>query len=91
MAHPLLNRDEIARRGQELYEGRIRREVETEENIGKIVSIDVSTGAYEVDETGIGGVERLRAVRPDAPLYGIRVGYDAVCAPGGTLTRTDDR
>ncbi len=36
----LLSREEVAQRAEQLYESRIRQEVEVEENIGKIVIID---------------------------------------------------
>ena len=42
-----INEEEIERRGQEIYESRLRSLLETEENIGKIVSIDVESGDYE--------------------------------------------
>ncbi len=42
------NGEEIGRRGQEIYESRLRALLETEENIGKIVSIDIDSGDYEI-------------------------------------------
>jgi hypothetical protein len=39
--HPRFSDEEITRRGQELYEQKIRALVETEENIGKLVSINI--------------------------------------------------
>jgi hypothetical protein len=50
MPSSLLSRDEIAKLGQELYERHIRSQVEVAENIGKIVSIDIETGEYEVGD-----------------------------------------
>jgi hypothetical protein len=41
---------EIARRGQIFYESAIRSKVETPDNIGKIISIDIETGNYEIDD-----------------------------------------
>jgi hypothetical protein len=35
------------------YEGGIRQKVERERNIGKIVIIDIETGDYEVNESGL--------------------------------------
>jgi hypothetical protein len=81
--------EEIARRGRELYEKQIRHQVETEENIGKIVSIDVETGDHEVvDDVGITSSQRLRARHPGAQIWAERIGFDAAYALGGTLTRT---
>lgn len=88
MIHPRLSDDEIGRRGQELYESIIRERVETEANIGKIVSIDVETGEYAVADDPLSASASLRAKHPDAAIFGVRIGYDAVYAVGGSLTRT---
>ena len=50
MPHPRYRSVEITGRGNELYEQRIRRLVETQENHGKIVSIDIETGDYEIGD-----------------------------------------
>ena len=49
----LLSSEEVAKRAYQIYEGGIRQKVEIEENIGKMVIINVETGDYEVDKTGI--------------------------------------
>jgi hypothetical protein len=85
---PDLSREEIALRGQELYQKRIRPRVETEENVGKIISIDIHSGDYEIDDDPVKTADRLRARHPGAVLWTERIGYDAVYAIGGTLTRT---
>jgi hypothetical protein len=88
MSHPRLSGDEVARRGKELYEHRIRDKVETEENIGKIISIDVETGDYEIDDDLLTTTDRLLARNADAELWTERIGYDAVYAFGSSLIRT---
>lgn len=88
MGHPRLSREEIARRGQELYDKSIRAQVETEENIGKVISIDIETGDYAIDNDPVKAARRLLAKSPGAALWTERIGYDAVYALGGTLTRT---
>jgi hypothetical protein len=50
MSHSRFSPEEVARRGKELYAKIIRAQVETAENIGKIVSIDIETGEYAVGE-----------------------------------------
>lgn len=72
--------DDIGRRGQQIYEEKLRPLVETEENIGKIISIDVETGDYEIDNDLIKAGDRLLARHPGASLHGARIGYDAVYA-----------
>jgi hypothetical protein len=66
----------------------LRHQVETDENIGKQIIIDVETGDYEIDDDGLAASLRLLAKRPDAPLYGVRVGYEAAYSLGGGLRRT---
>jgi len=88
MANADLNREEIGVRGKQLYEQTIRSQVETPENIGKMVVVDVETGEYGVDATGLETSRRLHSKRPDAQLYGIRIGYDVADAIGGVMERT---
>jgi hypothetical protein len=89
MGYPPFSSDEIARRGKKLYQEPLRDKIETEENIGKIVSIDIESGDYEIDADLLQAASRLRARHPDAALWGERIGYDAVYALGaGILTRT---
>ena len=82
-----ISNDEIGVRGQEIYEQRLRPVVETEENIGKIISIDVVTGDFEIADDLLSAGRRLQVRRPDALMYGKRIGYNAVYAVGGTLVR----
>ncbi len=65
-----LSSEEVAKRAHLLYDTEIRRKVEIEENIGKMVIIDIETGEYEVDETGIGAAHKLYAKHPFARLFG---------------------
>jgi hypothetical protein len=88
MSHQRFSGDEISQRGEALYEQSLRAKVETEENIGKIISIDVETGDYEIDTDVIQAAERLLLRHPQAASWTKRIGYNAVYAVGGTLTRT---
>jgi peptide subunit release factor RF-3 len=71
------SKEELARRGRELYESGIRQQVETG-NEGKIVAINIETGEYEVGETVIAATNRLFERNPDAQPFGIRIGHRAV-------------
>lgn len=88
MPHPRFSGEEIARRGEELYESSLRTQVETPDNIGKIISIDIETGDYAIDSDPLVTGRRLQERHPDAAIYGKRIGYNAVYAIGGTLVRT---
>jgi hypothetical protein len=87
MPHRHFSNEEIARRGEELYEQQIRDKVETDENLGKIIVIDVETGEYEIDDIGFEASKRLRSRHPDAVLLGLRIGYDVVEAFAGAPER----
>ena len=80
---------EIARRGQIFYENEIRRQVETPDNIGKIISIDIETGNYEIDDNLLESSRRLQQRYPHAIIWAERIGFNAVYAVGGTLTKVD--
>ncbi|MEA5618900.1 hypothetical protein VB711_13780 [Cronbergia sp. UHCC 0137] len=88
MSKPKLSDDEITKRGQELYENSIRPQVETPENIGKIISINVETGEYVIGDDLLVISMRLRTKQADAALWTERIGFNAVYAVGGTLVRT---
>ena len=79
---------QVAQRGKEIYEQQIRAKVETQENIGKIISIDIKSGDYEVDRDLLATCHRLQARHESAVLWTERIGFNAVYAVGGTLTRT---
>lgn len=75
MQTAFLAREELAARAQAIYERGIRQKVETKENVGQMVIIDVETGDYEIDDMGIESARRLRTRHPQAQLYGIMIGY----------------
>lgn len=88
MSHPTLSSQKVARRGKELYQRSIRAKVETQENIGKIISINVEIGDYEIGDDLVETSLRLQSKQTDAALWGERIGFDAVYVVGGTLLRT---
>jgi len=89
MPHTRLSSEEIARRGEEIYERNLRAAIETSANIGKLLSIDVETGDFEIGEdTNIEAPLRLHARHPGAAVYTLRVGYNAAMALGGVIGRT---
>jgi hypothetical protein len=88
MPHPRFTSEEIRRVGEEIYERNIRGKVETEENIGKLISIDIESGDYEIDPDPLAAGRRLQERHPGAAMYGKRIGYDAVYAIGSSIART---
>jgi hypothetical protein len=83
----LLSREEVARRAKQLYESNIRQQVEVDENIGKMVIIDIETGDYEVDENGLHAADYLSEKHPNARLFGIKIGYNVAASFGGVMER----
>ncbi|NJL82517.1 MAG: hypothetical protein HC890_05360 [Chloroflexaceae bacterium] len=74
---PRYSKEEFARRGDEIYETQVRPQIE-EGNHGKIVAIDIETGAFEVADTAISATDRLYERYPDAQPWVIRIGHRAV-------------
>jgi hypothetical protein len=74
---PRYPKEEYARRGNEIYESQVRSQVE-EGNHGRIVAIDIETGAFEVADNTIAATDRLYERYPDAQPWVIRIGYQAV-------------
>ncbi len=86
MPHPQFSSEEIARRGEEIYERDIRAAVEDEFD-GKVIVIDIETGDYAIDESALPAADRLLARHAGAALYSTRIGYDAVYSFGGFVPR----
>jgi hypothetical protein len=84
----LLSSEEVAELATKLYADSIRETVEIEANIGKMVIIDVETGAYHVDANGIESARYLRQQNPTARLFGIRIGYNVAASFSGVMERT---
>jgi len=68
------NRNDVAQRGQALYEASIRSRVEPIHN-GQFVVIDVESGEFEVDADKVKALDRLVARRADAVPYLVRAGH----------------
>ena len=68
--------EEVAARGEEIYETEIRPEVEQKLH-GLYLVLDIESGDYETDQEDLAATKRLMAKRPDAVIYGLRIGYPA--------------
>ncbi len=79
--------EEIARLGKAVYH-RLQTQLESVENIGKIVAIDITSGDYEIGDDVLLVSDRLKARHPLAQMWAERIGFNAVYSVGGTLTRT---
>ena len=70
----LLSKETVPR-GQSLYENGIRQQVDTEENIGKIVAIDIGTGEFVLASDHMTALNEMRKKVANPYLYFLRVGY----------------
>ncbi len=69
--------EEVARLGDAIYERNVRARLAAG-NEGKIVAIDVRTGAYELADDLLTAGLRLRVRLPEAELWFVRIGHAAV-------------
>jgi hypothetical protein len=74
--------EEVADRGESIYEELIRNEL-TDGDRGKFLVIDIETGEYVIDKDDLSATRRALARRPDAVLYGLRIGYPTAYRLGG--------
>lgn len=74
--------DEIARRGDALYERDVLPHV-TDAEMGHIAAIDVATGSFAIDPDQLAAGDRVLARHPDAVLWFRRIGADYVHRFGG--------
>ncbi len=88
MLDVMLTRDEIATRGEEIYERAIRSKVESQFE-GFFLVMDIETGEYELDRDDLAAAKQMLAKHPDAILYGLRIGHRAAYRLGG-LTKVRD-
>ena len=68
-------KEEIAARGKQIYNDKLRATLERE-HLGKFVVVDVLSGDYEIDEEDAEACLRILSRRPDALLFGIRIGQE---------------
>lgn len=72
----------VGARGEALYEADIRPLVDTSENLGKFVAIDVNTGSYEIGREHHVALQKIKANKPDALVVTLRIGYPATFSRG---------
>jgi hypothetical protein len=75
---PRYSKEEFARRGDEIYESQVRQQIDEISDRGKIVAIDIETGAFELSDDTMIATRQLYARLPDAQPWVMRIGYRAV-------------
>lgn len=82
------SQEELAKRGQELYESGIRQQIESD-NKGKIIAIDIETGKFAIADNVLPATKQLFKQFPNAQPWVIRIGYQSVYHLGGrSVTKT---
>ena len=84
---PRYSKEEFAQRGDLIYQTQICSQVEAVHH-GKILAIDIETGAFEVADDLLTASKRLTARLPDAQTWFVRIGYPAVDHFGARSLRT---
>lgn len=82
------SREEVAARGEAIYNLEIRSNVESQCK-GEYLVLDIESGEFEIDRDDLVATKRLLARCPDAILYGLRIGYIAAYRLGGFSKVTD--
>lgn len=75
--------EEISAKAKELYERELRAQLETPENRGKILAIDVESKDYELDADHTTAYQGLRARHPEGVFFFLRIGYPSLAKAGG--------
>ena len=74
---PRYSKEEFTRRGNALYESKIRLQVE-QNHRNKIVAIDIETGEFEIGDDSLSAADRLFQRLPDAQPWCVRIGTGPV-------------
>ena len=74
---PRYGMEEYVRRGQAIYESRVRSLVEAG-NPGRIVAIDIDSDEFELGESTLEASMKLLARVPEAQIWCVRIGQDFV-------------
>jgi len=70
---PHYSKEEFAQRGDELYERKVRPNIDIDDE-GKFVVIDIDTGDYEIDIDELDAYDRLIARHLEAQVWVMQVG-----------------
>ena len=82
-----LSREEIGRRGVEIYESKLRALLEPQFH-GRFVAIDVETEDYEVADEASDATDALWKRHPEAQVLVERIGYPAAFSARQVMKQT---
>ncbi|MEG4252748.1 hypothetical protein QUB37_04860 [Microcoleus sp. AT3-A2] len=81
----LWSREEAPPRAKHLYKSSILPKIDLEENVGKMVIMDIETGDYKVDKNALYAADYVSAKHPNARLLRIRIGYKLAASLGSVI------
>lgn len=76
-------KDEIYRLGESIYRQQLQQFVDTEENRGKVLVLDIDSNDFEIDADQVTASRRLRQRRPESRRYALRIGYPSLYKVAG--------
>ena len=82
-----LTNAEVVAAGKTIYEQQIRQLVETSENIGKMLTLNIETGEYSIGDNPAETILSLKQQDPLSKLFTLKIGYGTGVSFGGL----DDR
>jgi hypothetical protein len=86
VSHPRYTSEEIARRGQALYDERLRADIDARHR-GEFLVLDIETGEYELDVDELAALRRAKRKNAGAAFYILRIGYPAAYRIGRSFAR----
>jgi hypothetical protein len=81
------SKEEIAERGDAIYERFVKPRLAPADD-GKFVAIDIESNDFELAQSELSAVDRLRARVPDAQIWLVRVGSPYLHRFGGREQRS---
>jgi len=80
--------NEAVLRGEEIYEGKLRDQLEAAHH-GRYVAIDVDTGQFEIADDMLTAIDLVKAHRANASIYVVRIGHPSAVKLGNYRTSID--
>ena len=80
------SKEEFAHRGDTLYESAVRPHLKPKDT-GRFVALDIDSGEFEIANEELAACHRLRARKPEAQIWMVRVGSRYVHRFGGREKR----
>jgi hypothetical protein len=70
-----LTNAEVVAAGKTIYEQQIRQLVETPDNIGKMLTLNIETGEYSIGDNPVETILNLKQKDPLSKLFTLKIGY----------------